>query len=57
MVLDLFAERIRQPSEPSHVHSHVEILAFHIAGADVLMVRGPDDIHTFGAQKIGRAHV
>src|ERR1035437_9462104 len=33
VVLDLLAEGVCQPGEAPHVHSHVEILPFHVAGA------------------------
>src|ERR1035441_6159126 len=55
VVIELLTEGVRQPSETPHVHSHIEVLAFHIAGADVLMVRGADDIHALGAKTLRRA--
>ena len=36
VIVQLLAEGIRQASKPAHIHPHVEILPFHIAGRDVL---------------------
>ena len=52
VVLKLFAERVRQASEAAHVHSHVEVLPFHVAGGDVLRFRLTDDFHAFGAKTL-----
>ena len=35
VVLDLFAEGVRQPGEPTHLHPHGEVLSLHKAGGDV----------------------
>ena len=40
VVLDLFREGIRQPSESSDLYSHGQVLALHVAGALVLMCFG-----------------
>ena len=40
MIFDFLRERVSQASEPAHVHPHVEVLPFHVAGADVFVVRG-----------------
>src|SRR6266404_9667229 len=37
-VLKLLAESVCQSGEPSHAHSHREILAFDIAGRDMLRI-------------------
>src|SRR5260370_5005118 len=46
VVLDLFREAIRQASETAHIHAHSEILALHVASADVLGIgiAKPDDV-------------
>ena len=38
VVLDLFAECVRQARETAHVHPHVQVLSFYIAGTDVLRI-------------------
>src|SRR6266852_6159387 len=38
MVVEFLTESVRQPSKSAHVHSHVEILPLHIAGADMLWI-------------------
>ena len=38
MIFDFLRERVSQASEPAHVHPHVEVLPFHVAGADVCRV-------------------
>ena len=55
MILQLLAERIRQPGEAAYIHSHVEVLPFHIAGADVFRVRGADNLNALGAKTLCRA--
>lgn len=42
MVLQFLRERIRQPSKPPHVHPHREVLALHVAGRNMLLIRVPD---------------
>jgi hypothetical protein len=39
VVLDLFAERIRQAGETANRHPDAEIVSLHVAGADVLRIR------------------
>jgi hypothetical protein len=34
VVFGLFAESVRQPSEPAQVHPHRQVLPFNMAGAD-----------------------
>ena len=36
VVLDLFAESVRQPREAAHGHADRKVMAFDIAGIDVL---------------------
>lgn len=55
MVVDLLRETIRQASEAPHIHPHREILAFHVAGADVLRVGIADDRYLFAARAFRRA--
>src|ERR1035438_1288304 len=44
-VRQLFAERIRKPRQSPHLHSHSEVLPFHVASRDVVRI-GPsvDDL-------------
>jgi hypothetical protein len=44
MILNLLGKRVRQPGKAAHVHTHVEILALHVAGAEVFVVRVTDDV-------------
>ena len=39
VILDFLRERIGQPSESAHLHSHREVLALDVAGADVFSGR------------------
>src|SRR5436190_17719510 len=39
VILDFLREGIRQTSEAAHLHTHGEILALYVAGADVLRIR------------------
>jgi hypothetical protein len=39
VVFELLAEAVRQAGEPPHGHTHREVLAFHIARADVVRIR------------------
>ena len=55
VVVEFFAERIRQTSEAAHVHPHVEILPFHVRRADMPRIRGTDDIYAFGPKTLRRA--
>src|ERR1022692_2901755 len=55
MVLDFFTERIRQSREPAHGHPHREILAFDIAGADMLGVWVPHHRVAFAGDAFRRA--
>ena len=50
VVLDLLRERVREPSEAAHAHPHCEVLAFDIAGIDVLRV-GVTDFAFFLARR------
>ena len=49
------SEGVRQPGEAPRVHPHVEVLTFHIAGADVVVIGSADDIHALGAKTLRRA--
>jgi hypothetical protein len=42
VILDFFREGVRQSGEAPHVHPHREVLAFDVAGADVVRVRVTD---------------
>src|ERR1035441_7093831 len=55
VIVELLAERISQPSEAPHVHSHVEILSLNVAGADVFWIRVTNNVHTFGPKTLRRA--
>jgi hypothetical protein len=55
MIFEFLAKSVRQPGKAAHVHPHVEILPFHIRGADVLLVRGADDVHALGSKTLRRA--
>src|ERR1035438_2716852 len=67
VIFELLAESIGKPSEPPHVHAHVEILSLNIGRADVLWVGRTDDGLSLGPKtlrravtgrsQIGRAHV
>src|ERR1017187_556284 len=52
VVVQLFAERIRQASKAPHVHPHVEILALHEAGRDVILIRVADNFHALGSKTL-----
>jgi hypothetical protein len=52
VVVNLFAEAVRQASEPAHVHSHGEILSFYVTGTHVLWIGVTDDFHAFGSQTL-----
>jgi hypothetical protein len=39
MVLGLLTERIRQPSEPTHMHPHRQVLTFNVRTANERFVR------------------
>ena len=43
VILQLLAESVRQPREPSHVHSHREVRPFRVAGRDMIRIRVADD--------------
>ena len=55
MVLNLLAERIRQASETAHLHSHVEILSLNVAGRNVFLIGGADNLDALGALTLRRA--
>ena len=55
VVLDLFGERIGQPSEPPHRHPHAQIVPLDIAGVDVLRVWRPSNRVAFASQAHGWA--
>ena len=55
VVVKLLAESVSQPSEPPHIHPHVEVLSFHIAGADVVVIGCADDVYALGAKTLRRA--
>jgi len=38
VILQLLAERVRQPGETTHTHSHVEVLPFDVRGRNVLRI-------------------
>lgn len=48
MIFDLLRERVGEPSEAAHLHSHGEVLALDIAGADVLRIGLADFGFFFG---------
>jgi hypothetical protein len=52
VVLNLFAEAIRQASESAHAHSHREVLSFDVAGANVLWIGIAGDLNAFGSQTL-----
>jgi hypothetical protein len=54
VILKLFAERVRQPSESPDAHSHRQVLTFHMAGADVLRVGLAYAYHHFSAHHFCR---
>jgi hypothetical protein len=43
VVLNLLTESIRQPSEARHRHAHREVLAFNVAGRNVLGIGTASD--------------
>lgn len=55
VILNLLTEGVRQAGESAHVHPHIEVLPLHVAGADVFMVRGADNVYALGAQTLCRA--
>jgi hypothetical protein len=52
VVFDLFGKAIRQAGEAAHLHSHVEILPFHVAGADMLRIGVAENDLSFGAHTL-----
>ena len=54
-VLPLLRERVRQPREAAHLHSDREVLAFHMAGADLRRVGIAHDWDLLRVRDIGRA--
>jgi hypothetical protein len=52
MVVQLFAEGVRQASEAAHVHPHVEILTFHETGRDVFLIRVADNFDALSAKTL-----
>ena len=52
VIVELLAEGIRQASEAPHVHPHVEVLTFHEAGRDVLLIGVADDFDALGAKTL-----
>ena len=55
MVFDLLRKSISQTGESPHVHPHVKILPLHVAGADMPVIRRPDDVNALGAKTLCRA--
>ena len=55
VIIELLAEGIRQAGEAPHIHPHVEILALHIAGADMRWIGVTNEIDPLGAQTLRRA--
>jgi len=55
VVLNLFRERIRQASKSAHRHAHCEVLAFDVAGADVLRIGMSADALPLAANAFRRA--
>lgn len=55
VVVDLLAEGVREASKAAHVHSHVQVLPFYIAGRDVSLIGIATDSDTFGAKTLRRA--
>ena len=53
VIVEFFTESVRQASEAPHVHSHIEILAFHVAGRSVLRVT--DDRRRDATEALRRA--
>jgi hypothetical protein len=52
MVVQLFAKGVRQASEASHIHPHVEILTLDVGSRNKLVVRVADDIHALCAKTL-----
>ena len=48
VILDLFAESIRQASETAHSHSHAEVLPFNVRRTNVLRVGVAGDGTQYG---------
>jgi len=48
VILNLLAEGVGQPNETTHRHTHCQVLALNIAGADVLLfgITYADDLRT-----------
>src|ERR1039457_2025426 len=55
VVVELLTEGVRQSSEAPHIHPHVEVLAFHVTGADVFRIGGTDDSIASGPKTLRRA--
>jgi hypothetical protein len=55
VIFEFLTKGISQPSEPAHVHPHVEILSFNVRRADVLRVGRTNDRLSFGAKTLRRA--
>lgn len=55
MIVDLLAKAIRQPGKPTHAHSHIQILPFDVAGADVRPLGIATHSDSFSAKTLRRA--
>ena len=55
VVLDLLAERVREPGEPAHMHPHGEVLALDVGRGDVLRVGATLDLDLAGSGAFGGA--
>ncbi len=55
VMLHTFTKGIREPGESAHVHPHREVLAFNVASADVLLIRGSGDVLTLAANTLSGA--
>jgi hypothetical protein len=55
VVLDLLREGVGQAGKAPHVHSHVEVLSLNVAGRNVSLIGGADNLDALGALTLRRA--
>src|SRR5580658_4082605 len=54
VVVDLLAKSVREPREPAHAHSHVQVLSFDVTRRTVGAVGIATDSDSFGAKTLRR---
>lgn len=54
VVLELFAENVREPRKAARTHTNTEVLAFDVRRADAFGIRASDAWDHFGGNNFGR---